>query len=239
MRILLRDGEGNCLVLDISSLSTVGSLKNILISKIGVPESRIDISYLGTKLNDYVTLKEYHISNGSTLVVSIAPATREDIIEEIVSSPEVQRVLREKPFLMSKMELEDFVTESIAITQHPEVAAEVGRIYDLFLNQMEVNADVFMELVQNYTEFEDSGLEDAIMGKQTEEFPTVIEERGSGPNESPLPVTFDQDWFDSDLLWECNSENQIFRPRRGCGFGERKRNDGDQSGADMFGYECF
>jgi hypothetical protein len=146
---------------------------------------------------DDKSLRDYEIQTGTILYLSVAEIPADAALaEEIVHSAHVQEILRRHSPLFTEPELIEFMEDYIALADNPGLLAESGRLDDLFLGQLEMTQSGLADLAKHCADFEDAGLEPALLGGWSEprELPTVIGERGSGPSVRPLPVAFGFEW---------------------------------------------
>jgi hypothetical protein len=197
MRIIVRDSQGNSVSVNVSSRATVANVKRVLSGALGIESARQRLIFRGATLMDDKSLRDYEIQTGTILYLSVAEIPADAALaEEIVHSAPVQEILRRHSPLFTEPELIEFMEDYIALAGNPGLLAESGRLDDLFLGQLEMTQSGLADLAKHCADFEDAGLEPALLGGWSEprELPTVIGERGSAPSVRPLPVAFGFEW---------------------------------------------
>jgi hypothetical protein len=197
MRIIVRDNQGNSVSLNVSSRATVANVKRVLSGHLGIESGRQRLIFRGATLMDEKSLKDYEIQTGTILYLSVAEFPADGAFaEEIVHSARVQSILRRCSPLFTETELIEFMDDYITLTDSPQLLIESRRLDDLFLDQLEMTQSGLADVAQHCADFEDSGLEAALLGSRDEirEFPTIIGPIPNGPSVEPLPVTFRFEW---------------------------------------------
>jgi hypothetical protein len=192
MRFFVRVPDGSRLILDVSAQTKIETVKFILFTRLGI-ESEDQRLYLHQSLlEDWQSLSECQIETGCAVdLFVLGPQETEDMIEEMIQAPNVQRIIRRSPNFFTEGELTDFLRDYFVITDKPELSGESGRLADQMMNQLERYPTVLYESAESALAFEESGIEAALFGI-AEEPPeaTVIAEPPDEPSCAPLPFLF-------------------------------------------------
>jgi hypothetical protein len=150
---------------------------------------------------------DYRIADGMTLMLEfVTLAETEDVIGDIMESPEVQEILRNRWGTFTEDEVYDFVYDNVMLSRNPALMAEVGRLTDIVLDRYDMTIGGIEAIAENFVEFEESGLEAMMLGasKSTARKDiTVITGPADAPSCEPLPSLIleeEQETADS-LLW--------------------------------------
>jgi hypothetical protein len=234
MRFFVRVPDGSRVMLDVSAQTKIETVKFILFTRLGI-ESEDQRLYLHQSLlQDSQSLTECHVEAECAIDLFVfGQQETEDMIEEMIQAPNVQRIIRQSPNFFTEGELTDFLRDYFAISDKPELSGESGRLADQMLNQLERHPAGLYESAESAIAFEESGIEAALFGIADEPpEATVLAEDPDEPSCAPLPFLFapepDMDAYESTPL-KPRGRPELGETRCGLTRQPAKRQEGDPS----------
>ena len=204
MRIEVQDYSGISLLLEVPPGTVLLEIKLIVLEQLGVAPIHQCLIYKGSILEDDSTVEEVGFTDGDivTLVLSksVAPDKLEalqaeletELKEKLSKSNEFSEAKGKNPHLLTDFEIDEIVAMNLAMLASPDAQAQVHRLTDLALNNVERNPAAYKELIQGFKEVDDVDV-DAFLGGEEAKEETVIPEKPTEPSCAPLPAMFFED----------------------------------------------